>query len=269
MTAIATEPVTAAPERGSPSPWPVFEHRMTAYRRLWRSSVFSTFLLPVLFLLGMGVSVGAYVNRAGALNVPYLDYIAPGLLASTALQVAMGESSWSIMGAFTWNRMYHGMRATPLRPKDLVGGELLYVSFRVGTSAVGFLVVMAAFGVLHSWWAVGALPVALLIGVSISAPVLAYAATIKSDNMFAILFRFGIIPMTLFAGVFFPVESLPAVVRWLAYASPLWHGVELGRASTLGVATALGWATHTGYLVAWCVMGCWLALFRFNRKLSD
>jgi lipooligosaccharide transport system permease protein len=92
---------------------------------------------------------------------------------------------------------------------------------------------------------------------------------INNDGMFAVLLRFAVIPMTLFAGVFFPVDSLPLLPRWLAYASPLWHGVELARASTLGVETAWGWGTHAGYLVAWCVVGYWLALFRFNRKLSD
>jgi lipooligosaccharide transport system permease protein len=129
--------------------------------------------------------------------------------------------------------------------------------------------VMLAFGTVHSVWALAALPACVLLGLSVTAPTFAYAASISNDGMFAVLLRFAVIPMTLFAGVFFPVDSLPVVVRWLAYASPLWHGVELGRASTLGIDTALGWATHAGYLVAWCVLGCWLALFRFNRKLSD
>ena len=116
---------------------PVFEHRLAGYRRVWRGSVFSTFLLPVLFLLGMGISVGAYVDTSGALGVPYIDYIAPGLLASAALQVAISETTWPILGAFNWIRTYHAMRASPLRPRDcrwraalrgaarrLVGGRL-------------------------------------------------------------------------------------------------------------------------------------------------
>ena len=114
-----------------------------------------------------------------------------------------------------------------------------------------------------------ALPICLLLGLAVTAPCFAYAATIKNDGMFAVLLRFAVIPMTLFAGVFFPVDSLPPLARWLAYVSPLWHGVELGRAATLGVETAWGWTVHVGYLVAWCVVGYWLALFRFNRKLSD
>ncbi len=253
----------------SPSPLPVFEHRLAGYRRIWRGSVFSTFLLPVLFLLGMGISVGAFVNRAGELGVPYLDYIAPGLLASTALQVAIGETTWPVMSAFSWIRTYHAMRASPLRPKDLVGGETLFVSLRVGMSAVGFLIVMILFGTVHSWWGVAALPVALVVGAAVAGPVLAFAATIKSDNMFALLYRFAVIPMTLFAGVFFPVAEMPLVARWIAYASPLWHGVELCRAATLGWPPLLPVAAHVAYLAVWAIVGYLLACSRFAKKLTD
>src|SRR4051794_32338713 len=111
---------------------PVFEHRMVLYRRVWRGSLFTTFLLPLMFLLGMGISVGTYVNAGGQLGVPYMDYIAPGLLASTVLQVAIGETTWPILGAFSWVRIYHAMRASPLLPRDLVGGELAWVGVRTG-----------------------------------------------------------------------------------------------------------------------------------------
>ena len=247
----------------------VLEYHITSYRRVWRASVLSSFALPILFLLGMGVSVGSYVDARGALGTDYLDYIAPGVLMSTALQVAVGESTWPVFGSFTWTRTYYAMQATPLRVRDILAGSIGFVLVRVALACAGFLAVMLAFGTVHSVWALAALPACLLLGLSVTAPVFAYAASISNDGMFAVLLRFAVIPMTLFAGVFFPVESLPVVARWLAYASPLWHGVELGRASTLGIETALGWGTHTGYLVAWCVLGYWLALFRFNRKLSD
>jgi lipooligosaccharide transport system permease protein len=251
------------------SPLPVFQHRAALYRRVWRGSVLSTFLLPILFLLGMGISVGAYVNAAGMLGIPYLDYIAPGLLASTALQVAIGETTWPVLGAFQWIRTYHAMRASPLRPKDMVGGEILFVWLRVGTSALGFLVVMALFGVVHSWSGVLVVPAAMLLAAAVAAPVLAYSASISSDNMFAILFRFAVIPMTLFAGVFFPVDEMPLLARWLAYVSPLWHGVELCRSATLGLASALPAVWHVAYLALWAVIGYGLACRRFEKKLTD
>jgi len=150
-----------------------------------------------------------------------------------------------------------------------VGGETLYTLMRVGMSAVGFLVVMVIFGTGHSWWAMVAVPVALLVGAAVAGPVMAYAASIKSDNMFALLYRFAVIPMTLFAGVFFPVDAMPMLARWIAYASPLWHGVELCRAATLGWPLVLPVVAHVGYLAVWAIGGYALARARFAKKLTD
>jgi lipooligosaccharide transport system permease protein len=252
-----------------PSALPVFEHRLAAYRRVWRGSIFSTFLIPVLMLLGLGFSVGSYVDAAGGLGLPYVDYIAPGLLASTVMQVAISETTWPVLGGFMWVRTYHGMRASPLRPKDIVGGEALYVGLRTGSSALGFLVVMVFAGAVYSWTGVLALPAALLLALAAATPVMAYSATITTDNMFAILFRFAVVPMTLFAGVFFPVDQLPLAARWLAYISPLWHGVELCRSATLGLPTPIPAYWHVGYLAVWAVGGYWLACRQFLRKLTD
>lgn len=245
----------------------VLEHHLTSYRRVWRGSVLSSFVLPVLFLLAMGLSVGGYVDAGGALGVRYLDYIAPGLLASTALQVAVGESTWPVFSGFTWTRTFHSMAATPLRVGDIVTGGVVYVLIRVGTASLGFLAVMTAFGAVHSLAGALAFPACLLLGLATIAPVFAYSASIGNDGMFALLLRFGVVPMTLFAGVFFPVDSLPAPARWLAYASPLWHGVELCRAATLGTPTAWGPGGHIGYLLAWAGAGLVLARYRYTRRL--
>jgi lipooligosaccharide transport system permease protein len=247
----------------------VLEHKLIGYRRGWRGTVFSSFVLPLLFLLGMGLSVGTYVDARGALATDYIDYIAPGLLASTVLQVAVGESTWPVMSSFVWWRTYHAMRATPLRVGDILAGDLAFVQVRVVLAAAGFLLVMLLFGTVHSFWAVAVLPICLLVGLAVTAPTFAYAAWITNDSMFAVLLRFGVIPMTLFAGVFFPVDSLPPAARVLAYASPLWHGVELCRAATIGVGTAWGIGAHTAYLAGWAGLGVWLALWRFTKRLVD
>ncbi len=248
----------------------VLEHQLTAYRRSWRGTVFSSFVLPVLFLLAMGLTVGHYVDaRSAALGMPYLEYIAPGVLASTALQVAVGESTWPVFSGFTWSRMYHSVRATPVRISEMIIGQIGYVVLRVGVSAAGFLIVMAIFGAVHSMWAVAALPAAMLLGLATALPIFAYSATISSDNMFAILFRFAVVPMTLFAGVFFPVEMMPLVPRLLAYVSPLWHGVELARAATSGHGNPAALAGHAGYLAVWAAVGYVLARASFTRRLTD
>jgi lipooligosaccharide transport system permease protein len=249
--------------------WAVFEYQLVAYRRVWRGTVFSSFLLPVLFLLGMGLTVGGYVDRAGTLGVRYLDYIAPGLAASTAMQVAVSESTYPVLGSFIWTRTYHAMRATPVRIGDMVAGHLAYVLLRVALATVGFLVAMAAFGTVHSWRVVFALPVTVLVGLAFAAPIFAYSATITSDGLFAIVFRFVVVPMTLFAGVFFPVATMPLAARLLAYVSPLWHGVELIRSAALGAPTAWGAWTHVGVLLAWAAAGYAAATWRFAKRLAD
>jgi lipooligosaccharide transport system permease protein len=246
------------------------EFHLTAYRRTWRGSVFSSFLLPVLFLVSMGLTVGRYIDAGGnGLGVPYLDYIAPGVLAATALQVAVGEASWPVFDKFTWSRTYHAMRATPLTEGDIMRGHLAYVLLRVAIATTGFLIVLALFGAVHSAWVVAALPAALLIGLASAAPVFGFAATVRNDGMFAVLFRFAVIPMTLFAGVFFPVDGMPLAARLLAYVSPLWHGVELCRAATLGTPTAWGVTTHIGVLLVWAAAGYFYAWRRFVKRLGD
>ncbi|WP_433501274.1 ABC transporter permease [Sphaerimonospora sp. CA-214678] len=245
----------------------VLGRQLALYRRLWQASVFSSFVLPVLFLVSIGIGVGRYVGTLE--GVDYLAWIVPGVLASTAFQIALGESTYSVLGDFKWNRAYHAMRATPLRPVDMVCGHLLYLVIRGEAAVLAFLIVVVFFGGLHSPWALVTPLVCGLLTVATAAPVTAFAARIDHDSYFSLLFRFVMIPSTLFAGVFFPVEQLPVMVRPLAYASPLWHGVEMCRAATLGRATAWPLAVHLGYLLLWAAGGVALAVLAFRRRLED
>jgi lipooligosaccharide transport system permease protein len=247
----------------------VLEHNLVAFRRTWRGAVASSFVLPVLFLIAMGQSVGTYVDARSGLGLRYIEYIAPGVLASTAVQVAVFESTFPVFSAFQWSRVYHAALATPARAVDLLTGHLAYVMLRVTIACAGFLLVMTAFGAARSPWTIAALPVSVLLGLASAAPSFAYAATVTSDGMFPVLFRFAVVPMTLFAGVFFPVESMPVFARPLAYVSPLWHGVELCRAATVGTPTAWGIGVHLAYLACWAVGGFLLARRAFVAKLSE
>lgn len=245
----------------------VFEYYLVVYRRVWRSSVLSSFVLPLLTMLGFGVGVGAYVT-GGVAGVPYLDWIVPGLIASTAMQQAFFESAWPVLAQFEWNKVYFAQAAAPLRVADLLGGHLIFVVMRAVTSAAAFLAIAAAFGAVHSAWSLVTLLVAALVALAVAAPVFAYSAGISSDSYLAIIMRVGMLPMALFSGIFFPAESLPGLLRWVAYALPLWHAVDLSRALTLGVApqwTAVG---HVLYLTAWAVAGWFLAVRQFRRKLT-
>jgi lipooligosaccharide transport system permease protein len=248
----------------------VLEYWLVRYRRSWRSSALTSFVLPVMFLLAMGLSVGRYVDaRSHALGVSYVDFIAPGVLAATGLQLAVSESTWPVFDAFSWTRTYHAIQAAPPKVADILRGHLAYVLMRTGVAALGFMLVMLLFGTVHSARFGLALPTAVLLGLAVATPCFAFSASVRQDGMFAVLFRFAVVPMTLFAGVFFPVSSMPLAARVLAYVSPLWHAVELVRAATLGTATAWGVPAHVGVLAGWAVLGYLLALRRFTRKLAS
>ncbi len=268
---------TVAPEgTAAPAPRPrgvhptlaVLEYFLVGYRRIWRGTVFSSFAMPVLFFLGMGVAVGRYVDRGGNLDLPYLQFIAPGLLAFAGLQIAMMESGFPVLGNFKWHKIYFGMASAPPRVGDMIVGQLGYISLRVLVSATAFLLVMLPFGAIASAWAVLTPLVAVLVGLAIATPMFAYSATVQSPNLMAVMFRFGMLPMMLFSGVFFPVTQLPGALQPLAYALPLWHGVELSRGAALGIATAWPAALHVGYLVLWAAVGFALARARFTKRLA-
>jgi lipooligosaccharide transport system permease protein len=219
----------------------------------------------------MGVGLGTLVNRsAGAAQlggVGYLAWIAPGVLAATAMQAAASEASYPVMGGIKWHRTYHAMLATPLGTRDVLVGHLAWMAVRLSMTCTAFLGAMAAFGVLHSGLAVLALPVAVLTGMAFAAPITALAATLTNDSGFALVFRLATMPMFLFSGVFFPVERLPGLLRAVAYAMPLWHGVDLCRRLALGGLSPGIAAAHLAYLGALALAGFVAAQLTFRRAL--
>lgn len=250
----------------------VFEYWWLTYQRTWRGSLFSGFLSPLLYLAAMGFGLGTMVrdiDAGGGLLVPYVMFVAPGVLAATAMQTAVGESTYSVMGAIKWQRQYHAMLATPVRVRELLGGHLTFVTVRVAISSTVFLVVAALLGTLPSWWSVLALPAAVLTGLAFTTAIFAFSAGQDTDQGFNVLFRFVITPMFLFSGTFFPVEQLPGWLHPVAWATPLWHGVELCRSLTLGVVQWPDAAGHVGYLLLWVVGGALLAHWTFVRRLID
>ncbi|HEY3260382.1 MAG TPA: ABC transporter permease [Pseudonocardiaceae bacterium] len=266
MTAVLTVTDTPSGVRGVLL---VVEHLWTWYRRNWRATVISSVAQPLLMLLAFGMGLGSLVRPSPATgNVAYLVYLAPGLLAMAAVQIAAGESSYPVLSGFKWSRIYHAMTASPLTAAQLVGGQLTWIGLRLLASGAAYLAVIALFGGTRGVGALGALLFATLCGLAVSAPIVAYAASVQNEGTtFSALFRFVILPMTLFAGTFFPVSQLPAWVRPLAWVSPLWHGTELARGAALGTLRPLPAVGHTGYLLAMLAIGAVLAVWRFRVRL--
>ncbi|MGH3646453.1 MAG: ABC transporter permease [Micromonosporaceae bacterium] len=255
--AVLDHPATAA-----------LSYWFTQYRRTWRSSVYSSFVIPLLWLSAIGYGVGGFIDAGPAtLGYDYLTYLAPGLLAVVVFHTGVGDCSWPVYGSFKWNKQYLPMLASPLRIVDVVAGHIGFATVRMAMAAGAFFAAMLLFGTVHSPWAPLALPAALLTGLAAATGTYAFATTVTSDNRFALLFRFVVVPVTMFSGVFFPVAQLPGAVRPLAWLSPLWHGVELCRAAVLGVEPPLHWLLHAGYLALWAGVGFLLARRLLERRL--
>jgi lipooligosaccharide transport system permease protein len=250
----------------------VMEHRAVQYRRTFRSSVFTSFLSPLLFLTAMGLGLGGYIDRSGGAalgGLTYLQFLAPGLLAATVMQSAAFEATFPIIGGLNWQRTFHAMYATPLSARDVALGNLAWMAIRLAMIATVFTVVIVAFGAAHSPLVVLGIPVAVLTGMAFAAPIAAFSATQRTPNRFNVIFRFGITPLFLFSGTFFPIESLPATLRPIAWLSPLWHGVDLTRGLVLGTIGQhpVQMLVHVVVLVAIVVASSWAAGVTIERRL--
>lgn len=250
-------------------PLRAYEHWLAQYKRVWRGTIGTSLVNPILYVTALGVGLGTIVDQTQNApgGVPYLDFVAPGLVAAAAMQTATIESTWPVMSAIKWSRVYHAMIATPLSERDAFLGHQLFVITRVFTSAAAYLAVIAVFGAVASWWGILVVPVAVLIGTAFSMPMAALAAAVEEDRTFVTVFRFLIVPMFLFSGTFFPVSQLPLALELVAYATPIWHGVELCRMLTLGTVEALPALGHAAYLFAWSAVGFELARRSYRRRL--
>jgi lipooligosaccharide transport system permease protein len=242
----------------------------TNYRRTWRGTIYSSVLNPVLYLGAIGIGLGTLVNKHGSAKlggISYLAFLAPGLLAAAAMETGIGESTYPVLGSVKWRRTYYAAVSTPLRPADLFHGHLLFTTMRLVMNCAVFMVVMVAFGAAKSPWVLAALPVAVLTGLAFAAPIEAWAITVLKDTSFALIFRFGLIPLFLFSGTFFPVSQLPGWAQPIAYATPLWHGVALCRSLSLGTATIGEALLHIGYLAALTAAGIMAGNRTYARRL--
>jgi lipooligosaccharide transport system permease protein len=266
---MSSSATTTTPAPTSPNWRPVFGSWLTAYKRTWRGSIFGRFLSPLMFLLSLGVGLGSLVDKStgGVDGVPYLKFVVPGILAAQAMWVAMGESTYPVMGAIRWNAKYHAMLATPVGIDDVLLGHLIYVAMQVTGATAIFIAVAALFGSFSSWWVLLCLPITVLTGMAFAVPVFAFSAKQETDGGFNILFRFIMTPLFLFSGIFFPVSQLPAFMRPIAWVMPLWHGVEANRSLALGSPELAVVAGHAAYLLAVIAFGGWLARRAFTKRL--
>ena len=245
------------------------EHSLLVYRRIWRGTFFGTLVSPVLYLTAMGVALGSLVPTLTAFGgVPYLVFLAPGLVAAQAMQTATTESSWPLFAGFKWNKTFEAMIGTPQGVRDIVLGHLYWLTVRVAIVTGVFLIVAFLFGAIRFPAGILAWPAAMLTGVAFGMCMAAWTASRRTEQSFAFVFRFIVTPLFLFSGTFFPISQLPDAVEWVAWLTPLFHGVELTRSLALGQEVDGGrLVAHAAVLVGLAAVGTLLALRTFRKRL--
>ncbi len=233
----------------------VIERNVLAYRRLWVAFL-TGFAEPVFYLFSLGLGVGALVHSVttdAGTTVEYATFVAPALLASSAMNGAIFDSTYNVFFKLRYARTYEAMLATPIGPRDLALGEIAWSLIRGAMYSAAFLAVAMAIGAVDSWWGLLALPAAVFIALAFSA-VGMFATTFMRSFLDFDFITLAIQPMFLFSATFFPLGTYPDALRLLVQATPLYHGVALERGLMLG---EVGWGLlgHVAYLAILGMIG--------------
>ena len=238
-----------------------------ASRSAWLA-ILSGFFEPLFFLLAMGQGLGSMVGDVagpGGAPLSYAAFIAPGLLAASAMNGAVFDSTYNVFFKLKYNRFYDAVLATPLGPIDIALGEIAWALVRGGVYAIAFLTVMGGFGLLLSPWALLALPAALIVAFGFAAVGMAATTYMRSWQDFDLV-TLAILPMFLFATTFYPLSVYPRWLQLVVEVMPLFHAVELMRALTTG-AVHVGLLGHLGYFLVMIVGGLVVASRRLDVLL--
>lgn len=227
--------------------------------------VVSGFFEPVFYLLAMGIGLGTFIGSVelpGGETVPYAAYIAPALLAVSAMNGAVFDSTWNVFFKLNFGKLYDGMLATPLGPFDVALGEIMLALARGLVYACGFMIVMQVLGLNLSWTAILALPAVLIIAfgfASFGMGITSYMKTFQHMDWI----NFVLLPMFLLSATFYPITVYPEWIQWVIKALPLWHGVELVRGATTGM-LSVDMLWHVAYYAVMIVLGMTLTTRRLK-----
>lgn len=244
----------------------VVERNLLVMRRGWLI-VLSGFFEPLFYLLSIGVGLGALVGavRVGGHTLSYREFVAPAMLATSAMNAAIAETTFNVFHKLKFSKIYDAVLNTPVAPGDIAVGEITWSVTRGGIYSTIFLVVMAGLGLVHSWWALLAVPVALLLGAAFSAVGMALTTYMRSWTDFEYVTILQL-PLFLFSATFYPLSIYPGALQTVVEITPLYQGVATIRALVTG---DVGWVllAHVAYLAVMAVLGLVVAERRLQRLL--
>ena len=264
MTALRVVPGLAFGSRRSLR---LIERNLYVYKHGWMI-LFSGFFEPLFYLLGIGFGLGALIGTIpgpGGQEISYQLFVAPALLASAAMNGAIAESTFNFFFKLNYSKTFAAILSTPLSPGDIALGELAWALIRCGLYAIGFMGVMLALGLFVSPWVILAVPGAILVGLAFAAVGMAATTFMKTWQDFDLI-QLVILPIFLFAGTFYPVETYPPALQIVVRLTPLYQGVDLLRSIAVGV---VGWddLLHVLYLGIMGIAGMVVVSRRLDRLL--
>ncbi len=257
-------PLTTGLLIGSRRSMRLVERNLYVYKHGW-IVILSGFFEPLFYLLSIGFGLGALIGTIpgpGGEPIPYQLFVAPALLASSAMNGAIAESTFNFFFKLNYNKTFTAILSTPLSPGDVAVGELIWALIRGGLYAIGFMVVMVLLGLVVSPWIVLAVPAALLVGFAFGAVGMAATSFMKTWQDFDLI-QLVVLPLFLFSATFYPIETYPDVLRVVVQLTPLYQGVDLIRALTVGELSPI-LLFHVAYLL---VMG-FIGLYVVSRRLD-
>jgi lipooligosaccharide transport system permease protein len=249
--------------------WQVAQRRFSSQVPFLHIYLLTAFGNPLIYLGAMGIGLGSLV-KGDVAGVPYLAFVAPALVVSTIGASGAGWGMWAILAGFKWEKYYFAASATSVAPPQIAEGEAIAVGLMLLGQGVAFWALGVPFGAWRSATSLLIIPIAVLAGVAFLTPLMAYSATLDDEGLrFNVIQRLVVMPMFLFAGTFFPLESMPAYLRWIGWLSPMWHGTQLARIAGFGMAyPPIGVVGHLAFLVACALGGLAVARRTFHARLT-
>jgi lipooligosaccharide transport system permease protein len=245
--------------------WNVFRRDYVAWQKYAFSSIAINIFEPMAYFLALGFGLGAYLTLGGSGSL--LQFMAPGMLGVAALNAATFDACWGAYERLHFNGVYEAMVTAPVDPLEIAAGEYLWQGFRAALYGGIFLVVITAFGLVHSWLALLSLPLLALTGVIFAMPAFAVAMMVKTQEHLFYYFSLVATPMVMISGVFFPLDKVPHWLQDIAWFTPLYHSVVIFRALVLGHPT---WAltSHVVWLVVAGALFSYLPVKFLRDKLA-
>lgn len=243
----------------------VWMRNFTVYRHTWKLNILPNFFEPVIYLVAMGIGLGAYITR-NIEGFSYLQYIAPGLIAASAMNGGSFETTYNIFVKMYFGKNYEAITATPVNLEDAMVGELMWAVTRGIAYGGIFAAVVAAMGLARSWTGLLIVPVIVMTAWLFAAFGLLFTSFVKVIDVYSFYYTIWLTPLFLFSGIFFPVSGLPPWARTAAWFTPLYHCVNLAKGTVHGTWSAGNWGDVAWILVAAAGASVW-AVARMRRRI--